>query len=83
MTAQTSLPLPNPEPLSAQPVGARLGYLKTHVAAWIKTCADYYEAAANYEQLSKLSDAELERRKLSRATLARDVCDECGSRVVR
>ena len=42
-------------------------------AAWITTCADYMAAAAMYEQLSKLSDAELHRRGLSRADLARDV----------
>lgn len=50
-----------------RPSGQRL-------AAWIETCADYWAAAAKYEQLSKLSDAELARRGLSRATLARDVC---------
>ena len=43
------------------------------VVVWAETCADYYAAAANYEQLSVLSDAELARRGLSRATLARDV----------
>jgi hypothetical protein len=36
--------------------------------------ADHYAAAAMYEQLSRLSDAELQRRGLSRSTLARDVC---------
>jgi hypothetical protein len=41
---------------------------------WIDTCAHYYAAAAMYEQLSGLSDAELTRRGLSRATLARDLC---------
>jgi hypothetical protein len=41
------------------------------------TCADYYAAAAMYEQLSALSDAELMRRGLSRATLARDVRVGC------
>jgi hypothetical protein len=64
-------------------VGARLGRVKAHVAAWIKTCTDYYKAAARYEQLSKLSDAELQRRGLSRGTLARDVCDACGSTAER
>lgn len=43
-------------------------------AIWIATAADYCAAAAVYEQLSNLSDAELERRGLSRSTLARDVC---------
>ena len=33
-------------------------------------CADNWEAAAMYEQLAALSDAELTRRGLSRATLA-------------
>ena len=35
----------------------------------------YYAAAATYEQLARLSDAELHRRGLSRATLGRDVCE--------
>ena len=43
-------------------------------SAWIMTCADHYAAAAMYEQLSRLSNAELERRGLNRATLARDIC---------
>ena len=44
------------------------------IAAWLETCADYYAAAAMYEQLSRLSDAELQRRGLSRDSLARDAC---------
>jgi hypothetical protein len=47
-------------------------------SAWIMTCADYMAAAAMYEQLSYLSDAELHRRGLSRATLARDVLPTGG-----
>ena len=47
------------------------------IVAWADTCADYYAAAAMYEQLSRLSDAELARRGLSRATLARDVRAAC------
>jgi hypothetical protein len=39
------------------------------------TCADYYAAAARYEELSRLSDGELERRGLSRDRLARDLCE--------
>jgi hypothetical protein len=46
-------------------------------AVWSATAADYYTAAAVYEQLSRLSDAELQRRRLSRATLARNVCAAC------
>ena len=45
--------------------------------AWLNACADYYAAAAIYEQLSKLSDAELHRRGLSRETLVRDAFQSC------
>jgi len=47
------------------------------IAAWADACATYYAAAAMYEQLSALSDAELTRRGLSRASLARDVRAAC------
>src|SRR5262245_19170166 len=48
------------------------------IVAWAETCADYYAAAAMYEQMSALSDAELMRRGLSRATLAPDVLAACA-----
>ena len=47
--------------------------VKWGLVTWADTCADHYAAAAKYEQLSALSDAELMRRGLSRSTLARDV----------
>src|SRR5262245_47160303 len=47
------------------------------IVTWADTCADHYAAAAMYEQLSALSDAELMRRGLSRATLAHDVLAAC------
>ena len=53
------------------PAPAALG---TRVAGWLATAADYYTAATVYERLSGLSDAELQRRGLSRATLASDIC---------
>jgi hypothetical protein len=49
-----------------------------NIAAWMTTCADYHAAAARYEELSRLSDAELERRGLSRDRLARDLCEAAG-----
>ncbi len=58
----------------ALPVSSRSRAVGIRLVAWIKACGDYYAAAALYEQLSALSDAELTRRGLSRATLARDVC---------
>jgi hypothetical protein len=53
------------------------GFIKPmleHALVWIHTCADYWAAAATYEHLSRLSDADLQRRGLSRTTLARDIC---------
>ncbi len=54
-----------------------LASLWSRLAVWARTCADYYNAARAYEQLSHLSNAELQRRGLSRETLARDVVDAC------
>ena len=48
--------------------------------AWIIACADAYVASAMYEDLSRLSDAELRRRGLSRENLARDVFMFSGRR---
>jgi len=48
------------------------------VSIWVETCVEYYEAAAMYEDLRRLSDAELRRCGLSRETLARDVCRGLG-----
>lgn len=45
-----------------------------HAWVWIHTCADYWAAANTYEQLSRMSDADLHSRGLSRMNLARDIC---------
>jgi hypothetical protein len=63
-----------------KPARSHFGYIRSigrRLAVWADTCADYYAAAAMYEQLSTLSDAELMRRGLSRATLANDVRAAC------
>ncbi len=63
----------------ASPVGAAASLSSwispagRRIAAWATACADHYAAAAMYEQLSRLSDAELKHRGLSRDTLARDI----------
>ena len=59
---------------SARRLSDRLRPLASWLVTWRDTCADYYAAAAMYEQLSALSDAELARCGLSRTTLARDLC---------
>ena len=67
------------EPLvaSSSSFAARLDALKKYVVAWAETCADYYAAASLYDELSRLSDAELHRCGLSRDTLARDISQAC------
>jgi hypothetical protein len=47
--------------------------LRQGLASWVKNCADRYAAAAAYEELLRLSDAELRHRSLSRDILARDL----------
>jgi hypothetical protein len=55
-----------------------LGFsLATKIAGWITTAVDYYTTAKVYEQLSGLSDAELHRRGLSRATLGWHIAQAC------
>jgi hypothetical protein len=51
--------------------------LGSQIAGWLATAADYYAAGAVYQQLSRLSDRELQRRGLSRTTLASDICQAC------
>lgn len=58
---------------STRRVSDRLKTIWVSLVTWVETCAEYRAAAAMYERLSAFSDAELTRRGLSRATLARDV----------
>jgi hypothetical protein len=51
------------------------------LAAWIESCVAHNQAAALYDRLSRLSNAELHPRGFTRATLERDVCDACAPRV--
>ena len=64
----------------SKPAGSFAGWITSigrRISTWVDTCADYHAAAVMYEQLSALSDAELSRRGLSRATLAGEVCAAC------
>lgn len=56
-----------------QQLHSRFFHLLAALVGWMCTAADYYAAAAMYEDLSRLSDAELTRRGLSRKGLARHV----------
>jgi hypothetical protein len=73
MTAQANRSRPTLTAHSTSERG-RLTALATYLAACVDACADYYAAAALYEKLAALSDAELQRRGLYRATLAQHVC---------
>lgn len=59
---------------AAPPRRGRLKAWAVRLAAAWAACRAYYTAAAIYEDLSRLSDAELARRGLDRATLAREAC---------
>ena len=64
----------------SEPAGSFASWITAiggQITTWVDTCADYYTAATIYEQLSVLSDAELTRRGLSRATLAGEVRAAC------
>jgi hypothetical protein len=65
------------------PPRGRLRLVGRWVAGLLRTAAGYHAAAATYEQLSHLSDAELQRRGLNRTTLARDVCRDSERRSER
>jgi hypothetical protein len=69
-----------PPTKTAAALSSSIKSLARFFITWMSACADYYAAATMYEQLSKLSNAELRRRGLSRDTLARDVCQCCDRR---
>jgi hypothetical protein len=56
------------------PIVGALTLFARGAKTWLQTCADYWTAAAVYDELNRLSNAELTRRGLSRDTLARDAC---------
>ena len=64
---------------SAPPVSDWIKSIRQRFSAWASACVDYYSAAALYDELRGLSDAELRRRGLSRDTLGRDVCQTCDT----
>jgi hypothetical protein len=66
---------PHVTELTAAPERSLLARLWLRIAQWSRTCADYSAASADYERLSGLSDAELERRGVTRQTLARHLVD--------
>jgi hypothetical protein len=61
------------ETQSPEPAQSRLTRLRASFLKWLKGCAEAYAAAAAYEDLSRLSDTELQHRGLSRDVLARDL----------
>lgn len=47
--------------------------LRTGIAMWVTALGEAYVASAMYQDLSRLSDAELHRRGLNREALVREV----------
>jgi hypothetical protein len=68
--------LPHTSPVSPADQSARMSGWSA-LTAWIRACGNAYVASAIYEDLSRLSDAELKRRGLSRENLARDAFKSC------
>jgi hypothetical protein len=56
-----------------EPAAQWFGLFLAWIDAWFTTCRAYYRAAVAYEELYRLSDAELRQHNTSRRTLARDV----------
>jgi hypothetical protein len=59
---------------SSRSFGRLLRSIRERISMWATTGADYFAAAGAYEELSRLSDQELQRRGLNRATIARELC---------
>ena len=67
--------------IGALPIGLararrRVGRFVAGTRSWLVICGDALAAAEMYQELSRLSDAELERRRLSRQQLTRFVVDK-------
>jgi hypothetical protein len=60
----------------ATPVRKRSNPVLARLAQWIEAYSRYHGAAAAYEELSRLSDAELARRGLTRDLLHRALREE-------
>ena len=59
--------------IAATPLRDWIRQAGQHLGTWVEAHAAATRAAARYEDLSRLCDAELHRRGLSRSTLARAV----------
>jgi hypothetical protein len=71
MATQALLVCKSIAPRFRQNIGAWLNSTTKVMGAWIGACADASAAAALYDELRKLSGAELRRRGLTRDTIAR------------
>jgi hypothetical protein len=70
--------------ITATPLREWMRLAGLHLAAWVETCARAAAEAAIYRHLSRLSDAELERRGIPRGELHRCIfegtSDQAGRR---
>jgi hypothetical protein len=71
MATQAQLVCKSIAPRLRQNIGVWLNSTTKMIGVWIDACADASAAAALYDELRKLSDAELRSRGLTRDTIAR------------
>jgi hypothetical protein len=72
MGSQKTSTVPQPR-RAREPATQSFALFLVWVDAWFTTCRAYYRAAIAYEELYRLSDAELRHHGTTRQTLARDV----------
>ena len=80
MTTQAGSALPEATAPDAPLMSTWFRSLRASITTWVATCADHYAAAAAYEDMSRLSNAELARRGLHRGDLGRFACDIANRR---
>ncbi len=62
---------------AAQSLSSAIKAVYKRIAVWAETCGDYWAAAALYDSLRGLSNAELHKRGLSRDSVAHHACQSC------
>jgi hypothetical protein len=81
-THEASCPAATPAAESAASLFNGVKSLTKGIASWVQSTADLWAAAALYDALRGLSDAELRKRGFSRDTLVQDVW-QSGAHIAR
>jgi hypothetical protein len=73
MNSAVSNATPSIDTITTEPLKAWIGSTGLRLRTWVQACSAAAEEAAIYQQLYRLSDAELERRGIPRGDLHRTV----------